>query len=60
MTSHVLSSINQEIFFDQSLFDFITCVIFCTEFIITQQRRAESLAVIAYFQRENVNKHGLF
>ena len=84
--SHVLTGINQEIFFDQSqfisvvflsilfsifllclcilrnsaVFDFITCVSFCTEIIIEQRKRAEPLAFIAYFQLENANKYGFF
>ena len=84
--SHVLTGINQEIFFDQSqfisvvflsilfsifllclcilrnsaVFDFITCVSFCTEIIIEQRKRAEPLAFIAYFPLENVNRYGFF
>ena len=43
-----------------AVFDFITCVSFCTEIIIAQRKRAEPLAVIAYFPLENVNKYDFF
>ena len=43
-----------------AVFDFITRVSFCTEIIIAQRKRAEALAVIAYFPVENVNKYGFF
>ena len=43
-----------------AVFDFITCVSFCTEIIKAQRRRAESLTVIDYFPLENIIKYGFF
>ena len=42
------------------VFDFITCVSFCTEIIIIERKRAEPLAAIAYFPLQNVKKYGFF